>query len=73
MWFNRKKRDDLWEDRFGPLAIYNGEIGRGLVHTREYVKRMKILQKEYNMKMLKLYKIGLQQLKDIRKGDIGVE
>ena len=36
-----------WDSKFDALATYNSEVMRGLVHTREYEKRMDELQKEY--------------------------
>jgi len=52
------------ETRFYALATFNAEVGRGLVHTPEYVKIMKQLQKEYD----KLYHKGPKvDLSSIRK------
>ena len=33
---------------FEALATYNGEIGRGIVHTAEWDERMRLLQERYN-------------------------
>jgi len=30
------------------LAIYNSEIKRGIMHTKEYKTKMKLLQKEFD-------------------------
>ena len=49
------KRNDFWEERFSALAYFNDEIYRGLVHSQEYVERMKKLQEEYNNKLFKYY------------------
>jgi hypothetical protein len=35
-------------DQFAPLAAYNAERARGLVHTPEWHDRMHELQHEYN-------------------------
>lgn len=34
-------------DKFEPLAIYNAEVSRGIVHTPEYRERMALLQLEF--------------------------
>jgi hypothetical protein len=34
--------------RFEPLATYNAECGRGIVHTSEWDARMAVLQREYD-------------------------
>ena len=38
----------FWEIDFDVLARYNAEEMRGIVHTKEYAKRMKIIQKRYD-------------------------
>jgi lysyl-tRNA synthetase class I len=41
------------------LATYNAEISRGIVHTAEYDRKMKRLQKEYNEEInTKIYKVS---------------
>lgn len=35
-------------DRYLPLAVYNDEISRGLLHTPEYKLHMSDLQSEFN-------------------------
>lgn len=34
--------------KFFPLAEYNSEVARGLVHTKEHKRRMRALQEEFN-------------------------
>jgi len=41
----------LWQDRFQPLAVYNGEVSRGVVHTAEYCAAMATLQAEYDARL----------------------
>lgn len=38
----------VFGQRFYALADFNGEVARGIVHTPEYVDRMKKLQAEYD-------------------------
>lgn len=45
---NKFPKFPKWDDRFMPLANYNGECLRGIVHTPEYDERMRALQAEYN-------------------------
>jgi hypothetical protein len=35
-------------DRFERLAVYNAEVGRGIVHTEEYDKQMAALQRQWD-------------------------
>jgi hypothetical protein len=46
--FKRKKRLWVMPHKFDALCHYNGEVSRGIVHTKEYDDRMWILQGEYN-------------------------
>jgi len=39
---------DMTEDEFHQLATYNGEIGRGLVHTPEWKAKMAVSQERWN-------------------------
>ena len=34
--------------RFQPLAVYNAEVARGIVHTREWDAKMAELQREFD-------------------------
>jgi len=38
----------LGDEKFSPLATYNSEVGRGLVHTPEWAARMAKLQQEFD-------------------------
>jgi len=38
----------FWDDKYLPLSTYNGEVARGVLHTKEYKEKMKLLQKEFN-------------------------
>ena len=49
----RKRRHD--EDRWTPLAIYNAEVARGIVHTPEYDAKMAAWQKLFDAEMAELY------------------
>jgi hypothetical protein len=37
-----------WDEKFSPLATYNSEVSRGILHSVEYSEKMRKLQKEYN-------------------------
>lgn len=41
----------LWKKEYNLLATYNSEVARGIIHTKEYVEKMKKLQKEYNKEL----------------------
>ena len=43
----RSKRRAPMPARFEPLAVYNAECSRGLMHTDEYRERMAKLQDEF--------------------------
>jgi hypothetical protein len=54
-WLMPPWRQDRWlprgesmPDRFGPLAAYNAEVARGLVHSRDHVLQMAALKLEYD-------------------------
>ena len=51
----RAPREEFWEQRFNALATYNSEVSRGLVHTPEYVRRMAVMQADYNAKIQRMY------------------
>jgi hypothetical protein len=34
--------------KYEPLAVYNAEVSRGIVHTPEYDAAMTALQREFN-------------------------
>ena len=44
----RRKRLDPMPDRFYPLATYNAEVSRGVIHTDEYRERMAALQSDFD-------------------------
>jgi len=41
----------FWDDKYIPLSTYNTEVSRGILHTDEYKKRMKIMQEEFMEEM----------------------
>jgi len=41
----------LWDSKFDALAIYNSEIARGILHSPEWIIKMRDLQQEYNDKL----------------------
>jgi len=41
--------DEIRRSRYNDLAIYNGEVARGIVHTPEWVAKMKLVQEEYTV------------------------
>ena len=43
----RRRREPV-PFKFSQLAMYNGERGRGIVHTPEWDARMAVLQREFN-------------------------
>jgi hypothetical protein len=51
MWPFSKKEEPFWEYRFQALADYNSEVGRGIMHEKNYRKAMEKLQCEYEAKM----------------------
>lgn len=58
-WEEKRAEDEKWHletfgissNEFSRLASYNGRVQEGVVHTPEYVKEMKKLQKRYNDKV----------------------
>lgn len=42
------KTNYFWDDKYVPLAIFNSETARGLIHTEEWKLQMKKLQAEYD-------------------------
>lgn len=44
--FDNKKQDEF-NRRWGDLATYNAEKGRGIMHTPEWIERMIIKQEQY--------------------------
>ena len=48
MLFRRSRRCEPMPDRFIPLAAYNAEVWRGIVHTPECDARMAALQREFD-------------------------
>lgn len=52
-WLKRSSRSGLsWRDEYYVLAKYNGEVARGIVHTKEWKERMKELQEQYDTEYL---------------------
>lgn len=43
------------EDRWLPLATYNAEVARGVVHTPEYDAKMAGWQKSFDAEMAEVY------------------
>lgn len=43
----RREREKM-PDKFVPLAYYNSEVSRGVVHTEEYATQMAALQSEFD-------------------------
>ena len=43
----RRKRYEPMPGKFEPLAAYNAEVARGIVHTAEWDARMGRLQEEF--------------------------
>jgi len=41
-----------WNQKYDGLAIYNGEINRGVKHTAKYTKEMGQVQSEYDNDIL---------------------
>ena len=37
----------FWNDKYLPLSTYNGEVARGILHTKEYKDKMQLLQDEF--------------------------
>lgn len=48
MWPFKRKELFFWDDRYLPLAVYNSEVERGIVHTDEWKQKMSKLQSEYD-------------------------
>lgn len=40
-----------WDNKFQPLAIFNSEVSRGIVHSANYCMEMAVLQAEYNARL----------------------
>jgi hypothetical protein len=43
---------EFWESKFDSLAKYNTQKTQGITHTTQYAEEMKILQDEYDAKLL---------------------
>jgi hypothetical protein len=41
----------LTDAEFTRLAVYNGEVARGILHTEEWADKMALLQERYNQAM----------------------
>ncbi len=48
----------VWQERFTPLAMFNADVARGVIHTKEYQERMNALQTEYNARLQSLQYTG---------------
>jgi hypothetical protein len=44
----RIKQGVAMQAKFGPLAVYNAEVARGIMHTAEYAAAMAQLQREFD-------------------------
>lgn len=57
----RARRDDEWwerwhrEHRWDELAAYNSRVAKGIVHTPEYVERMRVEQAAWAAEMAERY------------------
>ena len=49
----RKGINMFWSDKYQILAVYNGEVGRGILHTDEHKEKMELLQEEYKEDQIK--------------------
>jgi len=49
----RRRKHERDDGRWNELARYNTEVGRGIVHTKEYDARMAIEQRAFNVWRLK--------------------
>jgi len=56
MWPFTKNEPGFWNVRYTPLAAYNSEVARGIIHTEKWQEKMKKLQTEYNKEMRVFYK-----------------
>lgn len=45
--WHKHQRPEPVPPRFGPLATYNAEVARGIMHTPEWAAQMAVLQAEY--------------------------
>lgn len=52
--FNNHHEEEF-NRRWGDLAIYNAEKGRGIVHTPEYVEKMREKQEQYYLYLEREY------------------
>ena len=41
-----------WDEKYMPLAVYNSEVARGILHTEEYKKKMNELQDRYRSEVI---------------------
>ena len=46
-----RKMKSFWEERFNALAVFNAEKMRGIMHTKLYIEKMRVLQQEYDLKL----------------------
>ena len=60
MWPFTKNKPSFWDKIYEPLATYNSEVARGILHTPEWELKMQILQKEYDWKM-RQYAVSLYE------------
>ena len=57
----------IWHEKFQPLAIYNSEVARGVIHTQAWVNEMMILQEQYDDKIQKHCNVQRRMANDILK------
>lgn len=53
----REQRELEFNLRWGGLAIYNSEVARGIVHTKEYDENMARIQEEYEKYLKRSIKV----------------
>lgn len=45
----RKRKEVKFPQEFEELAVYNSEVHRGIIHTKEWVERMRKLSTEFTL------------------------
>jgi hypothetical protein len=48
MFWRAKRSSDLLDPKYVPLATYNAEVARGIVHTEDWKKKMFDLEMDYS-------------------------
>lgn len=51
-----KEQGRMMPQRFKPLATYNSEVARGIVHTSQWSSRMALLQNDFDEWVKQEYK-----------------